>query len=114
MSRAAAQRPVMAKEVIILGPDHNGAFNAARLLKFRDTHAYDVIVIGDGKRPITIEEVTGAVSGMVDSMTRIDVCAHGDLKADKTHVLDNGSSPEITSNTLFEALAHITDQPLQI
>jgi hypothetical protein len=62
------------KQVCILGPDHNGAFREV-LTEFPEGD--DCLIIGDGKRNISLSEIEVALNGKINEATRIDICAQG-------------------------------------
>ncbi len=109
----AASSQQVAKQIIILGPDHNGTFQAKELIAFADAHTSDVILIGDGLREVTLDEIKTIVAGKIDSSTRVDICAHGGNIGDVHHVWLTGTTG-IKTEDVFKALADGVTAPMQI
>ena len=90
------------KQVVIFGPDHNGALEGDR--KRASTFGNDCLVIGDGKRTVTLGEIEKKLTGKIDSATRIDIAAHGGKGDNHVIQLDQGLTK---TSDLFRRLAEL-------
>lgn len=95
------------KQVIIFGPDEEEALMGVIDMAPRGNNC---LIIGDGKRSISLEEIERKLTGRINEATRIDICAHGGIyEKDLTgsHCIWLSSSP-IYTESLFRTFKKVS------
>lgn len=110
--RASPIKPECYKAVLVVGPGSELGYNILRPIYDRP----DCLIIGDGIRDISLEEIAAELTGKVDRNTRIDVEAHA--RADVTGLflnLNYKSTQNITnSEDLLKTIDQCSEEPLHV
>jgi hypothetical protein len=103
---------VALKAIRIVGLDKDGTFQDT---VFNDgfKNKEGCAIIGDGKTPITEEDLREQLQGKIDSNTQIFIFAHGAVDKDKKHLIHLHKLPCKTSKIL-ESLDKLTPGAVQI